>query len=1568
MKQAAIQIKKGLFVPRVVQTSLCSLILVSAFGPVTPALAATQVQANITKIASNGNSVYLEFSVPMVGEDVLTSTGFESGEETPDFYWRGNGNQSIVTNPIGSGRVASLQDTITNSQGNLYDYPDTKAITSRFSLRGRSLPDDALISVQFDALSTKGTNWMQFAAGTGWYDRGFDMMDDHGQNILYAEAVNWNNAPQTFRIKTASGIAYLPDGQVRTVVSSRAQDYTYGLLQYQWSQTNQAFTRVPGQSQPWSVAWPNGQTVTPKVEAFGVGERVLSHNQGAFVFPERTIPSDRTWRTYSMNTQVSQLTYYNLMKYGVFPSMQWKTDGSVYIDNLKFGYAERANIYRDGKQVYSGFESSFTDSEATDQAIPNPVTNLGYSFARNSKHIMANWTPASDIGTEYTYKIQGQLRNGTVGAIQDSKVVAVTSGIKGYIVKLDANPDSQIISGDISTSSTSMAITPASGDRYLHVAAVDQAGNISPTQTSELLDSDAPKLLLSQPDSNPTRSGTVISVHGLDATTWIDSITLPDGKVVRSDTASFIAATNGSYTFKATDYMGNSTQSTIEINNIDITPPTITTPADPAYANSYYAKPFSIPINVSDDYPAKLNVQYYLSPNPDMPDSSVIAWKDVDPNFNVSIDQLGSWWIYVKAQDRAGNQTLERLGSFTYLPLPDAVPVEDIQITSPDPHNLTIKLRERLADVSYRVYINDVFMRRNVFLPGSDTLTISNLTSGTAYSVSVEPYNPSGKASRTIIQATTRPEAARIATILPVEGTENTVTASVYDIHGVDRYVWELYDEQEIKVTTMESQGTTQTFNVIPNAHYSLRVHGLNSAGEGLSGIRNFQALPTLSGLHIVNVETDALQLGWQSVTGDVYYDLYRDDRKDGIRIGAEGTVIGDTYTSVTAATYTPDMIGFNDSGLQSGTEYHYRIAAANAAGYSLWRNVSVWTLPAMPDIRVSEVTDHSLVYDWQPIRGAAAYHVYLNGAYIGRQTGTRVDLSDLEAGADYHLDVLAVNASGTGAAAHITKATLPVQPRFTALLPQEDRVTIQLDNQAADRYEFQYKGRVFQSVAAHASIQVTGLHAGESITGELIAYNSSGASKPLAVTLHTLPNAVTNLRATSSELETRLQWDEVKGAVRYWVETSQGLITVDHNYWTTEAIAPNTLGTYRVWAEGIAGKSLHAAEVSSMGVPLPMMSEPVQVREMSSDGVTLAFNSFQGATAYYIYLNDKLIAETNDTSYRIDHLQSATEYSQYRIRAVNAMSEMSKSYPVSFTTLPANGFTFDVMNKSTRSIDLNVNDVEANAKVIVRLQLSTGEMKEVYSGKAGHIPIDNLSADTSYKIWVHTLSAGGPSTARFIVIRTDQKSSNHLPDITQLIAPHGDSSPAPTVQHTDLLPAKVENRIVFHDIDDRYSKDAVYMLAGKGIIDGYTDGTFRPKSAITRAEFIVMLDKVGLLKDTKSENSFTDISPDDWYADAIKRAAGADIIHGYPDQTFKPNQILSRAEAAKIIGRLPIENNAIHNAKHSFTDDTAIPAWAKDEIASTSYFIGYDNGKFEPNKKITREEVATILYRMFSN
>lgn len=95
-----------------------------------------------------------------------------------------------------------------------------------------------------------------------------------------------------------------------------------------------------------------------------------------------------------------------------------------------------------------------------------------------------------------------------------------------------------------------------------------------------------------------------------------------------------------------------------------------------------------------------------------------------------------------------------------------------------------------------------------------------------------------------------------------------------------------------------------------------------------------------------------------------------------------------------------------------------------------------------------------------------------------------------------------------------------------------------------------------------------------------------------------------------------------------------------------------------------------------------------------------------------------------------------------------------------------------------------------------------------------------------------------------------------------------------------------------------------VMYLKLMAVIEGYSDGTFRPDASITRAEALkMMLYAKGLsaLDVTGVENTFSDISANDWFYSVVLKGYSMGIISGYPDGTFGPNQPITRAEFTKI-------------------------------------------------------------------
>ncbi len=121
----------------------------------------------------------------------------------------------------------------------------------------------------------------------------------------------------------------------------------------------------------------------------------------------------------------------------------------------------------------------------------------------------------------------------------------------------------------------------------------------------------------------------------------------------------------------------------------------------------------------------------------------------------------------------------------------------------------------------------------------------------------------------------------------------------------------------------------------------------------------------------------------------------------------------------------------------------------------------------------------------------------------------------------------------------------------------------------------------------------------------------------------------------------------------------------------------------------------------------------------------------------------------------------------------------------------------------------------------------------------------------------------------------------------------------------TDESRARIWSQVnSFPDVtpEDWYN-NAVSTMASGGILKGYEDGTFRPKASITRAEFATIA--IRFFRDGEAaEDRFSDIEGH-WGEAYINMAAEKGLIKGYPDSSFRPDEPITRAEAMTIINRL---------------------------------------------------------------
>ena len=103
-----------------------------------------------------------------------------------------------------------------------------------------------------------------------------------------------------------------------------------------------------------------------------------------------------------------------------------------------------------------------------------------------------------------------------------------------------------------------------------------------------------------------------------------------------------------------------------------------------------------------------------------------------------------------------------------------------------------------------------------------------------------------------------------------------------------------------------------------------------------------------------------------------------------------------------------------------------------------------------------------------------------------------------------------------------------------------------------------------------------------------------------------------------------------------------------------------------------------------------------------------------------------------------------------------------------------------------------------------------------------------------------------------------------------------------------------------FYDANNEWYSKAVNYAVGKGIINGYPDGSFKPNAQITRAEFTQMLSQYVTKSGNKAAN-FNDIN-NHWAKAAIVKVYNNNIIDGYPDGSFRPDANITRAEAVKML------------------------------------------------------------------
>ncbi|MEK4664661.1 S-layer homology domain-containing protein [Priestia sp. FSL H7-0729] len=626
---------------------------------------------------------------------------------------------------------------------------------------------------------------------------------------------------------------------------------------------------------------------------------------------------------------------------------------------------------------------------------------------------------------------------------------------------------------------------------------------------------------------------------------------------------------------------------------------------------------------------------------------------------------------------------------------------------------------------------------------------------------------------------------------------------------------------------------------------------------------------------------------------------------------------------------------------------------------------------PANPQNLVATPGNLQVDLNWSIVPGAAYYDIYLStvtgqfsSTAITTVTGGNYRVENLTNGTTYYFMVKAGGIGGVSAGSNEVTATplaVASAPTGVTAIAGNGQATVSF-NPPADQggsvitgYEVTVSPGNSIVTGVGSPIVVTGLTNGTSYTFTVRAINASGKSES------SLPsNATTPVAPTSTEGNTG----------------NSGGSTGGGN--STPAQPPGS-GTPAPTTSGSSGVDvLVNGKVERIGTSKLSESNGRSINTITVDSAKLdekLSTEGDGATVT-ILLNttsDVVIGELNGQM--IKNMEDK--------RAILKIQAPFATY-----TLPSQQINIQALSTQLgQSIDLK--DIQ------IQIEIATpgAEMLKIVADAAEKngftlvAPTHNFEARGTYRdqtinitkfnVYVErtvAIPAGvDPNRITTGVVIEQDGSVRHVP--TQVVV--NDSKYFAKVSSlTNSTYSIVWNPIEFHDVQNHWAKSEVNDMGSRMVMEGTGEGTFTPERDITRAEFAMVLVRGLGLKLSSSADTFTDVANDALYSQAISTAYEYQLLEGFEDGTFRPDDKITREQAMTIIAKAMVltglkgklSATSVSLELEKYTDKSEVSTWAYRGMVDSvqaGIFTGRNQGNLAPKAPITRAEVAAIAKRL---
>ena len=189
-------------------------------------------------------------------------------------------------------------------------------------------------------------------------------------------------------------------------------------------------------------------------------------------------------------------------------------------------------------------------------------------------------------------------------------------------------------------------------------------------------------------------------------------------------------------------------------------------------------------------------------------------------------------------------------------------------------------------------------------------------------------------------------------------------------------------------------------------------------------------------------------------------------------------------------------------------------------------------------------------------------------------------------------------------------------------------------------------------------------------------------------------------------------------------------------------------------------------------------------------------------------------------------------------------------------------------------------------------------------------------------------------------------------------------------------MPAEVKPPVVepetaeFNDIPDgHWAAESIKYLAGKQVISGDGNGSFRPEAYVTREEFVKLVVAAFELYDKAAGADFADMPAEHWCYGYAASAYRLDIVRGISEELFGTGTSITREDMAAIIYRVyTLIGKPADTAQADFYDYGQISVYAREAVCvlyNAGVIGGMEDGGFAPKAAVTRAQAAKIIYAM---